>query len=643
MAFSISPAVTITEKDLSAIIPETTTTTAGFCGRFDQGPVDKIIEISSQKELFETFGPPNVNERGVDWWTCANFLAYSDKLKVVRIDEGTIDNADGAGLTQAKAIQEASVTTVPTSFGSTASLLGYSGPHPSSQAFIFAKDPGVRGNSLRVAVFAPGQTNDPLDPANASTSSVPNFGPLYTFASGENVFSYTPTSTSKIFNKVENGLLSGATLDEMHIAVIDHDGSFSGNQAGITGVILEKFEGLSRYKGATDLSGNVLYYKDVINDQSEYIKIETDPNKTLFGVSGGTTGDATFNEYTTTLVGNSTRNYNARFGKGAQAGSTFSYDGSFYNDGTNSGAATNYNTAVIQAAYNKHFKDPLITDVDLLLGGAAGPTMSAFLVDLAEERKDCIAFLSPPANVVGTEANDITFSDELNGLTTDAVITYRTGQGFNTSYAFLDSGWKYQFDQYNDVFRWFPLNGDIAGLVARTEDTTVPFFSPAGFNRGKIKNVVKLAYNPQKADRDRLYQNGINPVVSFPGEGTVLFGDKTLQRRPSALDRINVRRLLISLEKSISTAAKFQLFEQNDAFTRRAFVGSITPFLRKVQSQRGITDFRVICDETNNTAEVVSRNQFVADILIKPTQSVNFISLNFSVLRADASFEETLT
>jgi phage tail sheath protein FI len=154
---------------------------------------------------------------------------------------------------------------------------------------------------------------------------------------------------------------------------------------------------------------------------------------------------------------------------------------------------------------------------------------------------------------------------------------------------------------------------------------------------------VKLAYNPQKADRDRLYQNGINPVVSFPGEGTVLFGDKTLQRRPSALDRINVRRLLISLEKSISTAAKFQLFEQNDAFTRRAFVGSITPFLRKVQSQRGITDFRVICDETNNTAEVVSRNQFVADILIKPTQSVNFISLNFSVLRADASFEETLT
>lgn len=641
MAFSISPAVTITEKDLSAIIPETTTTTAGFCGRFDQGPVDKVIEISSQKELFETFGPPNVNERGVDWWTCANFLAYSDKLKVVRVDENQI-SGDGGGLTQAKAIQELSTTDGPTSFGSTQDILGYSGASASSQAFIFAKDPGVRGNSLRVAVFGPGQTLDPLDPANASDNLVPDFGPLYTFASGDAVFSYTPTSTSKIFNKVENGLLSGATLDEMHIAVIDHDGSFSGNQAGITGVILEKFEGLSRYKGATDLSGNALYYKDVINDQSEYIQIETDPNKTLFGLSAGTTGDAVFNEYTTTLAGNDTRNYNARFGLGSQAGNTFSYDGGYYGDGVTT-SATNYNTSVLQAAYNKHFKDPLITDVDLLLGGAAGPTMSAFLVDLAEERKDCIAFISPPANVTGNEANDITFSESLTGLTADAVITYRTSQGFNTSYAFLDSGWKYQFDQYNDVFRWFPLNGDIAGLVARTEDTTVPFFSPAGFNRGKIKNVVKLAYNPQKADRDRLYQNGINPVVSFPGEGTVLFGDKTLQRRPSALDRINVRRLLISLEKSISTAAKFQLFEQNDAFTRRAFVGSITPFLRKVQSQRGITDFRVICDETNNTSDVVSRNQFVADILIKPTQSVNFISLNFSVLRADASFEETLT
>ena len=198
------------------------------------------------------------------------------------------------------------------------------------------------------------------------------------------------------------------------------------------------------------------------------------------------------------------------------------------------------------------------------------------------------------------------------------------------------------YDSYNDKFRWVPLNADIAGIVARTEESTGPFFSPAGMNRGRVQGVVKLALNPNKADRDKLYSVSINPVVSFPGEGAVLFGDKTLQRRASALDRINVRRLLVSLEKAIATAAKFQLFEFNDGFTRRSFISTISPFLRRIQSQRGITDFRVVCDDTNNTAEVISKNQFVADIFIKPAQSINFINLNFSVLRADATFNESL-
>ena len=199
------------------------------------------------------------------------------------------------------------------------------------------------------------------------------------------------------------------------------------------------------------------------------------------------------------------------------------------------------------------------------------------------------------------------------------------------------------FDTYNDRFRWVPLNADTAGIVARTEDTIAPFFSPAGFNRGRVQGVVKLAINPTKAERDELYAVGINPVVSFPGEGAVLFGDKTLQRRSSSLDRINVRRLLITLEKAISTAAKFQLFEFNDDFTRRSFKASVEPFLRRIQSERGITDFRVVCDETNNTSEVISQNQFVADIFIKPAQSINFINLNFSVLRADATFSESVS
>jgi len=199
------------------------------------------------------------------------------------------------------------------------------------------------------------------------------------------------------------------------------------------------------------------------------------------------------------------------------------------------------------------------------------------------------------------------------------------------------------YDSYNDRLRWVPLNADVAGLVARTEDTTGPFFSPAGFNRGRIQGVVKLAINPNKSQRDQLYAANVNPVVSFPGEGAVLFGDKTLQRRASSLDRINVRRLLISLEKAIATAAKFQLFEFNDDFTRRSFVAAITPFLRRVQGERGLTDFRVVCDSTNNTSDVIANNRFVADIFIKPSQSINFINLNFSVLRADATFSENIS
>jgi len=206
----------------------------------------------------------------------------------------------------------------------------------------------------------------------------------------------------------------------------------------------------------------------------------------------------------------------------------------------------------------------------------------------------------------------------------------------------MDSGWKLMYDSYNDRNRFVPLNADIAGLVASLDGTASPHASPAGFNRGRIRNVVKLALNPTKAQRDELYSVGLNPVVTFPGEGTVLFGDKTLQRRATALDKINVRRLLITLEKAISTAAKFKLFEFNDAFTRQSFVSTIEPFLRRVQAQGGVQDYRIVCDETNNPADVVDTNKFVADIFIKPSRSINFIQLNFTTLRSDAIFDEAV-
>ena len=269
-------------------------------------------------------------------------------------------------------------------------------------------------------------------------------------------------------------------------------------------------------------------------------------------------------------------------------------------------------------------------DISLVMAGGGDATVTANVISLAGGRRDCVAFVSPAlANVQA--ADPVT-----------AIVNYRNNALANVSnsFAVMDSNWKYQYDKYNDVYRWVPCNGDVAGLCARTDQDRDPWFSPAGFNRGQLKNVIKLAFNPNQAQRDTLYKAGVNPIVSFPGEGTVLFGDKTLLSVPSAFDRINVRRLFIVLEKAIARAAKAQLFEFNDEFTRAQFVNLVEPFLRLVQGRRGIYDFRVVCDETNNTAEVVDRNEFVGDIYIKPAKSINFIQLNFVAVRSGVAFDE---
>jgi len=282
----------------------------------------------------------------------------------------------------------------------------------------------------------------------------------------------------------------------------------------------------------------------------------------------------------------------------------------------------------VSSAYNIYSNDELY-DVSLI---PMGPTTDVSTVNtvigIATTRRDCVVFASPPyTDVVNTTGQ------------ADKIVAYRNTLT-DSSYAVLDSGWKYQYDRYNDKYRYVPLNGDIAGLAARTDYIADPWFSPAGYNRGVIKNVVKLAYSPTKTDRDDLYKKGVNPVVTFPGQGTLLFGDKTLLARPSSFDRINVRRLFIVLEKAIATASKFQLFEFNDPFTRAQFRNLVEPFLRDVQGRRGITDFRVICDDTNNPGSVVDRNEFVADIFIKPARAINFIQLNFVATRSGVSFEE---
>ena len=266
-----------------------------------------------------------------------------------------------------------------------------------------------------------------------------------------------------------------------------------------------------------------------------------------------------------------------------------------------------------------------------MISGKASEISAAaqnYVAEIAVSRKDCLAFLSP------------NLSSAVSSPSATAIIAHKNTLSVDTSYAVMDSGWKYQFDKYNNVYRYVPLNADIAGLCVNTDNVRDPWWSPAGLNRGQIKNIVKLSWNPTKSDRDALYTKGINPVVSFPGEGVVLFGDKTMLSKPSAFDRINVRRLFIVLEKSVAVAAKYSLFEYNDEFTRAQFIALVEPFLRDVKGRRGIYDYRVVCDSTNNTAQVIDSNQFVGDIYVKPARSINFIQLNFVAVRTGVDFTE---
>ena len=434
---------------------------------------------------------------------------------------------------------------------------------------------------------------------------------------------YTSTSIDRywqFFNVVETApgqssyqLANGNTAaqDELHVVVVDDAGGFTGTP----GTILEVYRGVSRATDAKNNDGSINYYKDVINQNSQYIWWASDRRNAL-------SATATNLASTTTSAPASML---MRFGS----------------DGL---SESNTTLSVLGEAYDLFVSTEDI-DISLILQGKPiggttvvdGETISNYqlanyIIDnICEVRKDCIALISPDKDKV------------LNNVGREA-ISLKNWRGAlrSTSYAVLDSGYKYQYDRYNDLYRWIPLNGDIAGLCVRTDSTNDAWWSPAGFNRGQIKNIVKLAWNPRKAERDVLYSNGVNPVVTFPGQGTVLFGDKTLQSKPSAFDRINVRRLFIVLEKAISRSAKYSLFEFNDAFTRAQFKNLVTPYLRTIQGRRGITDFLVVCDETNNTPAIIDSNQFVGDIYIKPARSINFIQLNFVAVGTGVQFSEVV-
>lgn len=453
------------------------------------------------------------------------------------------------------------------------------------ETFYTAADFLAYGNSLYVVRANTGNT---AAPNNGSTADLVGFRAKYPGANGNTIkiMAATPATFASA-NAVLKSAVNGApSANGVHVVLVDTLGIFS----GANNSVIEVFENLSIVSGAKTIDGQNNYFADVVNQKSKYVVVNNANTAPLA---------AAIDE---TLL-----------------------------NGTNGSSENAITVGVLQTAFDK-FAQPEDIDVSLIMAGVARGTndveIANYVAGLAEARKDAIVFISPARSDVVEVSNQVTNVTDFANLVT------------STSYAVIDSGYKYRYDRYNDKYVYTPLNGDIAGLCARTDEQRDAWWSPAGYQRGGIKNIIKLAYNPNKTDRDALYKAAVNPVISQPGQGTVLFGDKTHLALASAFDRINVRRLFIVLEKAIARAAKSTLFEFNDAFTRAQFKNLVEPFLRDVQGRRGIYDYRVVCDESNNTPEIIDRNEFVGDIYVKPARAINFIQLNFVAVRTGVEFEE---
>lgn len=684
MAFQVSPGVNVTEVDLTTVVPGVAASIGAIAGVFRWGPVGERVLVDSETKLVDMFGKPtSLNPE--TFLTAANFLGYSTALYVVRAANTT---ASTNSTLTAVANAVASVNNVSYTVKNRTDY--DSKTFSNNDVLYIAKYPGDLGNSLKVSVVdsvEAYQSNVLLANAASSVSNATfsisvgsnsavytatvaangaaanaaantflaaisvgdvvtignstigvqymkvtakgtatvnasniaaasiNFSAPYKLAadysiSGNNSSSTTVQRSWEYFNVVAAApstsqyqtIYGGNTsaIDTLHVVVVDEDGKLSGT----AGAVLEVFEGLSRATDAKTPEGASNYYKNVINDGSRYIYWSGDRAGANSAPAANVVSSSNTVPAYISFVGGT--------------------------DGLSESAIA---FTDIAGAYDL-FKSSEEVDVSLILqgkpiGAGVSAQLANYLINnIAETRKDCVVYVTPPDSLItsnyGTEAQ--------------ALVSWKSTNMVDSTYAFVDSGYKYMYDRYNDVYRYVPMNGDVAGLTARTEYTNDAWWSPAGFNRGQIKNIVKLRWNPSKTDRDLIYKNAINPIVTFPGQGTVLFGDRTGTTKPSAFDRINVRRLFIVLEKAIAQAAKFSLFEFNDDFTRAQFRNLITPYLRDVQSRRGITDFHIVCDETNNTAERIDRNEFWGDIYIKPTRSINFIQLNFVAVRTGVDF-----
>jgi len=611
MGFLVSPGVEVKEIDLTNVIPAVSTSIGGFAGRFKWGPVGELITVSSENDLATVFGKPDAGT-AQSFLTAASFLKYGNTLKISRV----VNDVNDVG-------QTISASTSTSADAAANSPQGYLIKNHddfdtqvssiASQTVALSRCPGARGNSLRVitarasSFTISGTEDSPV--GSAKTLLAANFD-------------NSPTTAN---------VTSGSRLDAVHVLVVDEDGEIS----GIKNNVLEKYQGLSLASDATNDDGSSNYYYDVINEQSQFIFI----NK-LAGLYPG--ADQPVAEYDNEIDSpalTNTAETGLTNGASDVDGGIFTGSFQFGADGTL--AAGNYTSDTQGLGL---FSDSETVDVNLLfteagqLDDTAQITVDQKTMSIASARKDVVAFLSAPVQGTSGVQFQTSEADKLS-----KVKTRKNNLGTLDSYHFIDSTPLYVYNKYSDNYVYIPAAGHMAGLCANTDNVADAWFSPAGLNRGGLRSVTKLAFNPNQASRDDLYKNNINPIVSFPGQGILLFGDKTGQSKASAFDRINVRRLFIVLEKAIATASKFQLFELNDEFTRAQFRNLVEPFLRDVKGRRGITDFLVVCDETNNTGQVIDTNRFVADIYIKPARSINFITLNFVATRTGVDFSEVVS
>ena len=644
----VSPGVAVREIDLTTTVRNEPTSIAGVAILAQKGPIDQVITVESEGQLVDIFGKPNTTNHQY-WFSAASFLMYSNTLKVVRIlttgavnscvsgtailiknnkhyeygDGSTGPYNDGSanvGIVAARTAgswgndlkveycntaagyAETAKTTVValTAINSTSITLTSGSGFNTGDIIYLQEADGQKYRCTNVAgavctiVRYPTTTAVGLASAIAAATAVDRewrYADQFDTAPGTSQF-----ATDR-----------GGVNDEMHIIIVDEDSGIS----GVEGEILEKYPDVSKAGDALTSNGEDNYYADVLFARSSYVYWMDHP-------AGATNWGSAAKGTTFTPPTDDIESASLISGVG---GATASTEGNR------------------QTAYTEAFGDPDIEDVNLVIAGPASVdnagaiTHGVFITDLVNKRKDCVGLISPDRSDVVNIAKSYTQTTNVKG--------YFDQLGSN-SYTIFDSGYTKMYDRYNDVFRHVPLNGHVAGLCARTDATNDPWWSPAGTLRGQIRGSVELAYNPSQTERDTLYRARINPVVAFPGEGTMLFGDKTGLARNSAFSRINVRRLFLTIEEAIKLAARTVLFEFNDQFTRDNFKAMVDPYLRDVQARRGIIDFLTVCDETNNTGQVIDNNEFRADFYIKPARSINFITLTFIATRTDVEFSEVV-